>query len=285
MLTLINDVMMRVGSKLRLRGRARISPAPKPINKKRAATFAAAASAKEPTVFHITHWKAGSQWIHRILHHLVYGRLVLPANLQQDQFLKWPIESGKVYPTVYVTKQQFDQVAVPAYHRRFVMIRDLRDTLVSWYFSIKVSHVMPNDETARWRVALRDLDEEAGLLDTMERWLPLSAAIQESWLTAGEPLLRYEDLLDNDLTILQRVLLDQCRLRVTAEQLRDAVNANRFEKITGGRSRGQENINSHERKGIVGDWRNYFTGRIKREFKDRFGELLIATGYEKNQDW
>src|SRR5207248_77143 len=102
------------------------------------------ARSPEPTVLHVTHWKAGSQWIRRILHHLVPDRIVAPANQEQDQFLTWPIQAGKVYPTVYVTKAQFDLVATPACHRRFVIIRDLRDTLVSLYFSLKISHPMPD---------------------------------------------------------------------------------------------------------------------------------------------
>jgi len=53
------------------------------------------ATSEEPTVFHITHWKAGSQWIHRIFHGLVYERLVLPV-VDMTQFLRTPIQPGKV---------------------------------------------------------------------------------------------------------------------------------------------------------------------------------------------
>ena len=70
-----------------------------------------------------------------------------------------------------------------------------------------------------------------------------------------------------------------------AEQVRDAVIACRFESLTGGRSRGQEDVESHERKGVAGDWRNHFTGRITSAFERRFGELLIATRYEKDLHW
>ena len=80
-------------------------------------------------------------------------------------------------------------------------------------------------------------------------------------------------------------MLEQCELRVTPARLREVVLAYRFECFTGGRQRGQEDITSHERKGISGDWRNYFTDRITRAFKERFGELLIATGYEDDLDW
>jgi lipopolysaccharide transport system ATP-binding protein len=71
---------------------------------------------------------------------------------------------------------------------------------------------------------------------------------------------------------------------VPAERLREVVIAYQFERWTGGRQRGQEDSTAHERKGIAGDWRNYFSDRIKRTFKERYGELLIATNYEKDLD-
>ena len=249
-----------------------------------AQTIEPASAVVEPTVFHITHWKAGSQWIHRIFHALVYDRLVLPR-WDQSQFLRDPIQSAKVYPTVYVTKEQFDAVSKPPDQRRFVIIRDLRDTLVSLYFSMKISHDLPNDYAASLREALQVRGPEDGMLFTMDNLLPLSSAIQESWLKAGEPLLRYEDLLRDDLDILRRVLLEHCELSIPLDRLTQAVHANRFEALTGGRPRGQEDQAAHERKGIAGDWRNYFTPKIKRAFKDRFGDVLCMTGYENDLDW
>jgi lipopolysaccharide transport system ATP-binding protein len=93
---------------------------------------------------------------------------------------------------VYVTKDQFDQVAIPRNHRRFVIIRDLRDTLISFYFSIKISHGIANEShyMSKARDWLRARDQEVGLLAMLEHWLPVCAAIRETWLHAGEPLLR-----------------------------------------------------------------------------------------------
>jgi len=40
------------------------------------------------------------------------------------------------------------------------------------------------------------------------------------------------------------------------------------------------------RKGIVGDWKNYISSRKSKAFiKERYGDLLIDLGYEKNNDW
>lgn len=47
----------------------------------------------------------------------------------------------------------------------------------------------------------------------------------------------------------------------------------------------QETVTSDNRKGIVGDWMNYFDDRIKRIFKEEAGQTLIDLGYEKDLNW
>jgi Wzt C-terminal domain len=237
-----------------------------------------------PTIFHVTHWKAGSQWIYKILQESVPHLIVTPE-LGEHQFLHWPLRQGMVYPTVYVSSQQFEIVRLPQYWKRFVVIRDLRDTLVSAYFSIKFSHPISDPRLARWRSKLHSMSMDEGMIYLMDEWLPACAHIQVSWLEAGERLIRYEDLLGHDLEILEPLLLDEFRLPVSRAQFRNAVLKNRFEKLTGGRSRGSEDISAHERKGVAGDWRKYFTGRIGRAFKSRFGGLLVETGYEQDLNW
>jgi lipopolysaccharide transport system ATP-binding protein len=237
-----------------------------------------------PVIFHITHWKAGSQWIHKILNDCVPERIVEPQ-LGEIQFRYWPIQLGKVYPTVYVTKHQFDAVSLPPNWRRFVVIRDLRDTLISAYFSMKVSHPVTEPAMADLRARLHSLSFEDGLMYLMDEWLPYCAKIQLSWLEASERLIRYEDLLECDLEILEPLMLDECKLPVSRERFREVVVNNRFEQLTKGRPRGQEDINMHERKGIAGDWRNYFSDAIKQAFKARYGGLLVATGYEQGLTW
>lgn len=58
-----------------------------------------------------------------------------------------------------------------------------------------------------------------------------------------------------------------------------------FSRLTSGRVEGQENIKSHFRKGISGDWKNHFNQQHKKFFKDNYNDLLIKMGYEKNDNW
>src|SRR5262249_55757916 len=82
-----------------------------------------------PTVLHVTHAKAGSQWLYKILHQCAPERIVAPQ-YEMVQFVGSPVRAGKIYPTLYVTREQLEGVALSPGARRFVIIRDLRDTLV-----------------------------------------------------------------------------------------------------------------------------------------------------------
>jgi lipopolysaccharide transport system ATP-binding protein len=87
------------------------------------------------------------------------------------------------------------------------------------------------------------------------------------------------------LELLERVLLEGCQLPIERDKFQSIVRANRFSQLTQGRERGQEDVYAHERKGIAGDWRNYFTDSIKTMFKHRYGGVLIATGCEHDFNW
>jgi len=238
-----------------------------------------------PVTLHITHWKAGSQWLHRILGACCPSRLVPPVEGFQH-LMHRPMRHGLVYPTVYATREQLQSVPFPCPVKRFIVIRDPRDTLVSLYFSMKKSHVpmaeLPVIE--RRRSALQSLNVEEGLQFLIPESLAIARIIR-SWLGGDDPLIRYEDLLEDDEAILDRVLRGHCRLPVTRRRLRRAVRENRFEQRTGGRRRGQEDTGAHERKGIAGDWRNHFTPRVKETFLQCYGDLLIAAGYERDNNW
>jgi lipopolysaccharide transport system ATP-binding protein len=239
-----------------------------------------------PTLVHVTHGKAGSQWVHKILRWLAPGRCLRPA-YECRHFTHAPILPGHVYPTVYLPHEAFRRVRLPYGATYFVVIRDLRDTLVSWYFSMRYSHVADHPAIAEVRDRLGGLGVEDGMLWATEESAHFAscARVQRTWQAAGEPLVRYEELLQRDEEVFEEVLLERCRLPVSRQELAQAVRGCRFERLTGGRPRGREDVGCHERKGVAGDWRNYFTGRLADAFKARFGDVLVATGYERDQSW
>ncbi len=236
-----------------------------------------------PTIFHITHQKAGSTWVHQVLAAGAPERLILP-HATPTHFTGQPVLPGMIYPSLYITRDEFESVAVPEAHSKFVVIRDLRDTLISLYFSFKYSHIplyTLADYHRRLQLNARPLSE--GLRHAMHLFLPKIARIQTSWINAGVLVIRYEELVQDELPQFER-LLKYCRIELSPEQLRQIVKTYSFEQRSG-RPRGVEDIMSHYRKGIVGDWRNYLSGELLAEFKEYYDDVLIETGYETNRDW
>jgi hypothetical protein len=77
----------------------------------------------------------------------------------------------------------------------------------------------------------------------------------------------------------------QTQYTIPEERLRTIIAKNSFDNLSGGRDKGEENVKSHYRKGVPGDWVNHFTPEHKHAFKERFNDVLIKTGYEDDDNW
>jgi lipopolysaccharide transport system ATP-binding protein len=232
-----------------------------------------------PPVFHITQWKAGSQWIREVLTRCIPNKTVMPS-FNGDEVIR----RNTVYTAAYLSKQEYEGLNAPGDSKYFIILRDPRDILVSGYYSLRFSHVsIPG--IAEQRQELQTVTQDDGMLRTMDSLVRPCVEIALSWVKTGAKWIRYEELLTNDVGLLSQALLVDCGLPINMKALEDAVLACRFEKFSGGRKPGQEDINSHFRKGVAGDWKNQFSPHIKDVFKERFGEALKICGYEKGNDW
>jgi len=271
-------------------------------------------SNNRPTIFHVTHVKAGSQWVYGILEACAQERIVRPK-VKAAHFFTDPILPGQIYPAVYASRDQFENilydnaghdVVTPSFTseatlvqnrhnfqtlkkptRVFFVIRDFRDTLVSLYFSLKISHTPVSDTVTESRLKLNEFQShEDGLIYLLERGRSI-ANIQRTWMQPDFPqsmlLIRYEDLIANQIEEFQKII-DHCQISIPRAKLAEIVRNNSFE-TQAGRSPGEEDIHSHYRKGISGDWKNYFTDKVKEQFKQKFSTILIETGYEKDLAW
>jgi hypothetical protein len=67
--------------------------------------------------------------------------------------------------------------------------------------------------------------------------------------------------------------------------LKRIIQGQQFFVMAGGREQGQENVYSHYRKGIAGDWVNHFGRKHIEYFKHHYNEGLLRLGYETEKDW
>lgn len=234
-----------------------------------------------PVTLHITHAKAGSTWVDAILRSL-FGKRVLPRGYKMPDFAT---AKERVF-SVFMTRDEFLARPELATAKRFIILRDLRDTLISRYFSILKTHKPePSGKIVAQRGELQELSVEDGLARVMEdAGMAATAKIQRSWYGSGEILLRYEDLIANDVRLFTELFVKQLGLPVSVEKVERAVVENRFEK-TYKRKLGEEDSSSHGRKGTPGDWQNHFTPRLAERFQELYGDVLPAGGYETDASW
>jgi lipopolysaccharide transport system ATP-binding protein len=237
----------------------------------------------DPAIFHVTHWKAGSQWVRAVLTAAAPGRVVSPDH-DPEWFFKTPKVPGRVYTPVYETRQSFRRaVAEDADQRTFLLIRDPRDTAVSWYFSHRYSHGLEDASVGETRAILGRLDKTEGLALIISNHLRDAIDIQTSWIETGVRVFKYEDLRADQQGEFGK-LLEFCRIDLPEKRRRAIIARNSFERKTWWRF-GRENVKSHLRKGVSGDWKNHFCPRLKKLFKDLYGEVLIRSGYEGGSGW
>ncbi|MFC1534908.1 sulfotransferase domain-containing protein [Thermodesulfobacteriota bacterium] len=89
--------------------------------------------------------------------------------------------------------------------------------------------------------------------------------------------LRYEDLLTNGVAYVEKMMQF---VGINPSFASPAWDSARFEKFSKGRSRGHEDRRSFYRKGIAGDWKNYFSPKNLETFLAITGDTLTELNYK-----
>jgi hypothetical protein len=235
-----------------------------------------------PPLIFVTHAKAGSTWVDHILRG-IYRKLVAPRLYEKPA--RYAFEKHRIYSAIFMSRDEFLQHPELFGIHRFVVIRDLRDTLVSQYFSWRDNHQEdPSGSIAARRKMLLSMNEEEGLIYMIENVLQKHAGIQKSWISSDAPVLRYEELIERDVELFCDLLLNRFGHPIGSEQVERVVKANRFESVFG-RKLGVEDAKSHGRSGAPGAWHRHFTPAVCVRFQEKFGDVLTMTGYEKDDRW
>jgi hypothetical protein len=160
--------------------------------------------------------------------------------------------------------------------------RDGRDVLLSFYFykkafSLKEELIFERVGTGKILVprTSKAVEFEANeFAEFLRKYVPEWANHVASWLKADDVFtLRYEDLHHNFAGKLTEIIayLD-IKPAVSVPKVKKEYVDNFSQFLTGDNRR-------FFRKGIIGDWQNYFTGEHDRIFSGLAGDLLVRLGY------
>ncbi len=226
----------------------------------------------------LSHHKCATNWLRGICRELTKRKLASVDILSEP-----PIGTpGAIHGihivldvnAVYSPKSRIDTAAQPTVH----FVRDPRDAFVSNYWSWLISHQNNNKMILDFREKAADLTVDEGLLLLVETF-PMAKQLRtwpnEMW--AQVKTVKYEDML-SDFEATLKDMMASGGLSLSDKDAAEIRKITDFKRITG-RTAGQEDVEHHFRKGVAGDWENYFTAPVKKVFFEKHGWLGEKLGY------
>jgi hypothetical protein len=234
----------------------------------------------EPVWLLIGHPHGGGAWLRRVIAGCVPDRLASPPPVHLP-FSSRVLRPGRVYADVVVSREYLADVRPAGPVRHLVVLRDLRDTLVAAYLALKAGRASAGADRGIGPI-LRAMDAEDGVLHVMDSWLPSSAALQLSWLGGPDPVFRYEELRQDE-DALVRALREDLGLPCERASIVRAAGEAEATGVAGAAGAAASPPDPDpERPGL---WRDVFTPRLDEAFKGRFGDVLVASGHERDDSW
>ncbi|MFD2727400.1 sulfotransferase domain-containing protein [Hyunsoonleella rubra] len=115
-------------------------------------------------------------------------------------------------------------------------------------------------------------------------WKEPLQTIERARQTHEVKIISYEDMLKDPTNVVE-ACLSFFNVKSKPKFVNPCVEAGQFKKMSKGRNQGEAKADAHVRKGIAGDWKNYFTYEDGKLFHEIAGDSLIEYGYVENKNW
>ncbi|MBU0480379.1 MAG: sulfotransferase domain-containing protein [Proteobacteria bacterium] len=251
-------------------------------------------------IYHCCVQKTASQWVRDVLSDarifkncglrtFDYNRN-LPAGVKPsirltEDRVAISLPPRTIVSPLYLSYEAFKAIPKPQVYKAFFVSRDPRDIVISWYFSMKFSHSTELGATHTHRKKLNSLgiseglvyclnaQAEYGVFDALNSWIDAQSDDSKVLLT------KYEDLTGPGQICEFKKLLFHLDIEMSEATLRAVLDAHSFKKMSGGRNQGEFDQKSHFRKGISGDWKNYFDSGLSDLLDELSGNVVEKLGY------
>ena len=175
------------------------------------------------------------------------------------------------------------------------IIRDPRDLIVSGYFyhlrtnepwcALPNKHNTDLPENISYQQHLNSLGIEDGILYELNHVSGRMIEYMGRWNYANERVLelRFEKILGNELRWFREIFM---WYKIDEKYISKLTKiAHDYSLDTLRKQRSHRPLEHVRPQSLRGDWRTYFTNKIKSEFKEKYGDILINLDYEKDNNW
>lgn len=228
-------------------------------------------------LFLVEYPKSGASWMGEML------AATLEVPFPRNQL---PTRLNGIFHGHYLPKQISRNSAAPL---PLLVTRDPRDVLISWYFhSFFVNERYNERHVKRMKKELYSSDYDL-VRENLSRFIVLCCEkkyplgfnwsdFHESWRSRPHISVSYEEMKLYPSATLRR-LADEYGNRPVSDQEIDAIVERYSFHRASGRGNGNEDRTSFVRKGIIGDYKNYFSAEDLSLIRGLLGDEPIHWGY------
>jgi hypothetical protein len=250
-----------------------------------------ASSPAVQNVYHACIQKTGSQWIRTVFADPEIrqaSRLAVHPQFRYDQgsFMR-TFPRYTFVPGLYIPYSLYTEIKKPTAYRTIYVVRDPREVIVSWYFSMRDTH-RPMGRVPYYRRQLRQLDRARGLAFCIRELQLRFAFVRSWWDNRDDPhvhVVRFENLVARPFATYKAALA-HCQIRVEDAVLNRVLDrytkAKMRERDLKRRRQSGDGAQSHYRQGKQG-WRELFEPWHLDLFHQINGDLLSLLGYAENE--
>lgn len=170
------------------------------------------------------------------------------------------------------------------------LIRDPRDIIVSGMFYHKWTdeewvNISNEKYGMSYKEKINSLSNDEALFFEMDECANFTIKNIKNWNYNNPNILeiRYEDLIVDTYNIFYKIFnhigINPIYYPICYEIV---YNTSIFKT---GRNYGEIENESHIRSGKIGQWKTYFSSEHKKYFLNKFDDILIQLGYEKDNSW
>jgi len=246
-------------------------------------------------IYHCSVQKSASSWfatlfmdpaIFRLSNRPLYRPGMDYILTEKEKLSEYKAPEGSVVGPLYIGYDDFKSIQKTKDYKGFYVMRDPRDFLISQYFSNRFTHKPGKKIVETHKAQLDSLSEEEGIMYNIN-FFPEVYESMRSWTKCDDPrmkVMKYEDLFGKNQFDHIKALFEHLEIRISDQKLKSILDQYSFKSISG-RKKGEGDKHSHYRKGVAGDWKNYFSEAHKKHFKEIAGQILIDLGYEQDLNW
>lgn len=237
-------------------------------------------------VYFATIQKAGSQYVKQVFSDSRIQKytqlLTYPQHRYEwDEFHK-RFPKGTFVPGLYMSYDLYEEIIKPNNYKTFYVMRDPRDIVVSWYYSMLKTHGIMG-KVGKYRNELQKLSFDEGLHYCIDA-LSIKFMAMRTWKNNEEHdsniyLCKFEQIKENTLESFKKIF-DHCSVDIPENVLHSVLSDYTKEKLRQkDLAKREDKSESHYRK-KSSNFREAFKKEHLEHFKKVNGNLAEFLGYE-----